>query len=336
MYLVSIFINLLFTQIVAWRIESGSIMSNNYSWSPYKIFGMNWYGMEIETRVMEGLWIRDIHSHISQMQNEGFNTLRIPLTLEGILHDHYNDPVHPDLISSCISCPNHATSWEILDMIFDSNLNIILDMHRLHFHSTSPYWYDGTSFTETDMIDGWRIVLNRYQNQSTLMGIDIYNEPHGDATWTEWSGFCRRFVKELADLLENRLVFVNGIHWGEDFREVTTDMLLPTQFVLSPHSYGPKLNHLIFTNEQEYITRWNAYYGNLHPTFAIMVGEWGGSQWYDPDVRWMTFFTNYLVSQDFGSCFWAWNPNSQDVQGYLNADWTTVNQLKQDLLRRLH
>lgn len=324
---------ILLRMVNAWKIQNHQIISS-YDQSVHTIKGINWYGMEINGRVVEGLWARDIIDYVTQMKQEGFNTLRIPFALEGILSGSYATPIDTGMISACISCPTNATSWDILDILFQQDMNIILDLHRLNFSQTSPYWYNNF-FSEDEVITGWYQMAERYSNYRNFMGIDIYNEPHGSATVQEWSFFCLRFSNTLAPFLIDKLIFVSGIHWGEDLRGVTPALFSPDRFVLSPHSYGPTLNHLIYDQEITYRKRWETYYGYLNTSFTIMIGEWGGNQEYPPDVQWMTYFVNYLVDKQFGSCFWAWNPNSQDVRGYLLSDWKTVNPLKRSLIQQL-
>ena len=327
-----IFLN--FILVSGWKIQNQQIVSSVVNPSIYTVRGINWYGMEINGRVMEGLWIRDITDHITQMKQEGFNTLRIPFALEGVISGSYATPLDASMISACTSCPCNATAWDVLDIVFHQDMNIILDLHRLNFSQTSPYWYNHF-FSEDQVLMGWSHIIQRYANHPTFMGIDIYNEPHGSSTLQEWSSFCSRFANTLEPWLNDRLIFVSGIHWGEDLRGVTPTIFSSDRFIMSPHSYGPTLNHLIFDEEATYIERWETYYGHLNESFAVVIGEWGGNQAYPPDVRWMTYFVDYLLQKRFGSCFWAWNPNSQDVRGYLLSDWTTVDPLKHSLMQRL-
>lgn len=317
-----------------WYIRNGRIY-DDYSPGAYRIKGMNWYGMEIANRVVEGLWVRDLPDYIQQIRQEGFNTLRIPFALEGVLTGSYGNPLPADLVSACASCPLNATTWDILDMIFNSGMNIILDMHRLNFSRTSPYWYNEW-FSAADVLTGWMIMMERYHQHPGIMGIDVYNEPHGSASLQDFIYFCENILDGLAYMADGVLVFVNGVHWGEDFRDLNPSTIPSDRYILSPHSYGPTLNHIVFDNQSRYVQRWDRYYGHWNDTFVIMVGEWGGSQDRAEDVQWMRYFTEYLLDKGFGSCFWAWNPNSQDVRGYLSDDWRTVNPLKHSLLQELN
>jgi hypothetical protein len=200
------------------------------------------------------------------------------------------------------------------------------------------------------MIKGWKIMLNKYAEYDCLLGIDLFNEPHNLATFnthnieTDWKLFVQTSFYELHPYIPNKLFFVNGINWGEDFRTFTynnTNDWFPEEdrryIILSPHSYGSIINHYPVTTYEHSKYHWELYFGFLKSNWTLVIGEWGSNDRFLSEKLWMTYFVQYLLENDqFGGwIFWAWNPNSRDVRGYLEPDWETPNPFKKKLLSKL-
>lgn len=332
---------------MGWAIDESRTSFLTVEGASFPCRGMNWYGMEIPTRTVEGLWARDIPDHLGSMQEHGINTLRIPFALEGVLHGSYDQSLDPGLVDACASCPPDVTPFQILDKILQETsqrgMAVILDLHRLVFNATSPSWHM-RGFTEDDALRGWDAMLDRYGSHSSFLAMDLYNEPHGKVNFSDWQGFVRRAAAHFGPRLEERRVFllVNGIHWGEDMRDfgsLRIDPPVSSRVILSPHSYGPTLTYVSPSNLADplYLPRhWQAYYGYLASQWPMLIGEWGGNQDSADDRLWMTAYVAYIKTLPLlGSCFWAWNPNSRDVRGYLLPDWVTPDPFKRDLLQDL-
>src|SRR5262249_2691778 len=48
--------------------------------NPVKVAGVNWFGFETSNYVVHGLWARNYKDMMNQMQQLGFNTIRIPFS----------------------------------------------------------------------------------------------------------------------------------------------------------------------------------------------------------------------------------------------------------------
>lgn len=101
------------------------------------------------------------------------------------------------------------------------------------------------------------------------MGIDLKNEPHGDATWGDGSAPEKDWniaAQQLgAHILEAHadwegLVFVEGVAFSTDFRgyaQHPIDFGKPewnARLVLSPHQYGPSVSHSALFKEPTFPT----------------------------------------------------------------------------------
>ncbi|NDE17439.1 glycoside hydrolase family 5 protein [bacterium] len=337
-----------------WLVTNGDIYRDD---TRFHVKGMNWYGMETETTILEGLDERTLEDHIRQMRDLGVNVLRMPWALEGLMTRARHPGVYfyPNLTSQqCLDCtPTPLSPLQVLDNLMDTcarhDIMVLLDLHRLRFHATSALWHDSV-YTDVDTVTGWTFMLQRYQAHPALLGMDLYNEPHGSATFGTGDGDADvdflAFVRTAVETLHNpyiadRLLFVTGIRWGEDMRDYGA---LPLRFqpflVLSPHSYGPTLTRPVegWQNDTTRLRdRWMTFFLTLHTVqkWAMVVGEWGGDQTSAADRLWMEAYVTFLVENGLGQCFWAWNPNSKDVRGFLEPDWRTPVPFKLALWQRL-
>jgi len=243
----------LFSITSAWTIQKGIIFDNsNYH---YNLSGISWFGFETQDFVVNGLWSHSVEWYIDIIKSYGFNTVRIPFSAEWIL---YNIDLYPynGMVASDPSSQNKK-SIEILDYIFKysqkQNVNIMLDLHRLHKEYISELWYSPTDsmFTNDDFLKTWFIILDRYQHQSNLIAIDLLNEPHGVATWgnqnpsTDWNTFIEYAIPQINDRYPNStwLYLIEGIGWGKDLSNVRSFPIhlpssLNNRFSYSAHTYG--------------------------------------------------------------------------------------------------
>lgn len=341
--------------------DHNAIYCNNGN--EWHVHGMNWYGMEEPISVMEGLWQYSLSEHLQLMKQEGFNTVRIPFSLDNVLSGGYDhNIIDKDLVEACPECHYSngtvKTPFDILHQTFlntkSLGMKIILDLHRLRSKTTDPLWFSHL-FTSDDFLRGWNMVLDQFIVYDNLLGIDLYNEPHGKVTFgdneeTDWKLAVKNFYESLKPRLLKRspepiLLFINGIGWGQDMRLFPKaeewfigDNDAIHSIIMSPHAYGPTLTPVPSLSPTYLFQRWDHYFGHLKEKgWTIVIGEWGGNQDFIPDTTWMTVFVDYLLSRNIRyQCFWAWNPNSKDVKGYLLTDWKTPCPLKKRLLQQLN
>ena len=219
-------------------------------------------------------------------------------------------------------------------------------------------------YTETDWVDTWKALASRYASKTNVIGADLKNEPHGEATWGTGAANDWRRAAELAGnaVLANApnwLVFVEGIEgavaggqqldrhwWGgnlEGVRNNPVRLNVANRLVYSPHEYGPGVFAQPWFSspnvESILADRWEKGFGYIHDggTAPILIGEFGAKN-VGPDTvegRWIRQFADYLAEKGISWTFWAWNPNSGDTGGVLQDDWKTINSAKMGLLSGL-
>lgn len=316
--------------------------------------GTSWFGFETPDFVVNGLWQHSIDEYMAILKRDQFNVLRVPFSAEWI---HYQFDIVPSQgILTADPSLQGKRSIEILDLLFqkcqEAGIFILLDLHRLHKEYISELWYspsDGMYPSEV-FFDTWTRILDRYANQSNLLGIDVLNEPHGRASWnngdpsTDWGLFLKDAVPRINSRYPQNqwLYFMEGVQWGHDFQGYPgSASLFPAEviprIVFSPHVYGHSVVPNTPDDPYSLHNLWDKSYGFLwhqYPDQVVIPGEWGGRVNLDAD--WMNHFIDYLHSHNtVHSIFWSLGPNSGDVAGYLLDDWTTVDGFKQQVITRL-
>ncbi len=194
---------------------------------PVRIEGINWYGFETARAVPGGLTVQDYRKILQTIKANGYNTVRIPLSNEmvempkvptSISFVNKQGPINTDL--------KGLNSLEILDRIVDYagtlGLKVILDNHRSEAGDSaegSGLWYTST-YTEADWINDWETLAERYQDDSTVIGVDLRNEPHnansGGACWScggarDWHLAAMRGGNAVLKVNPRLLIFVEGV-----------------------------------------------------------------------------------------------------------------------------
>lgn len=324
-------------------------------WGKKKIAirGLSWFGFETQDYVVNGLWNHGLEFYFGIMKQIGINAIRVPFSSDWI---YYNWDLYPyDGIISADPSIQHLKSVEILDRFFDlaeeNGMMILLDLHRLNNGYISELWYDPNDnrFTSDTFFSTWFRILDRYIDRPNLMGIDLINEPHGQANWgsgnpsNDWKLFVEYAVPKILDRYPSKkfLVFIEGVNWGHTFSDYRNHVLdLPDdvmdRIVFSPHVYGQSVVPGTTTDPYMLTNQWNYDFGFMASEYgkAVVPGEWGGKT--DIDANWMSHFGNYCAEMGFpGNFFWSLGPNSGDVAGLLLDDWTTLDQFKVSVMNTM-
>ena len=325
--------------------------------------GVNWFGFETETHAPHGLWARDYKDMLIQIRSQGFNTIRLPFSIEALESSttsgiDYGGGRNAELAGK--------TPQQVMDIIIAEaerqGLMILLDNHSLADDSfMSPLWYRVGGYSENDWVNAWKALSSRYAKEANVIGADLKNEPHGEATWgtgaaNDWRRAAQRAGNAVLSNAPDWLIVVEGIEgpvagpqqldrhwWGgnlEGVRNNPVELNRANQLVYSPHEYGPGVFEQPWFSSPEMASiladRWQKGFGYIHEagTAPILVGEFGAKN-VGPDTvegRWIRQFADYLTEQGMSWTFWAWNPNSGDTGGVLNDDWRTINPAKMSLL----
>ncbi len=147
--------------------------------------GVNWFGFETANHAPHGLWTRDYIEMLAQIKAQGFNTIRMPFSLQ-MLDSTTTSGI--DYGNGNNAALQGKTPQQVMDIIIAEagrqDLMIILDNHSTTDDSfMHPLWYGLGGYTEDNWVAAWTKLAARYANTPNVIGADLKNEPHGEATW---------------------------------------------------------------------------------------------------------------------------------------------------------
>jgi aryl-phospho-beta-D-glucosidase BglC (GH1 family) len=323
--------------------------------------------MEGYLGVPDGLYTRNWQDMMEQMRELGFDTIRLPFSLQNIQPGAMPNNIVYSLNPDLVGLSNLQVLDKIVDYAGDLGMKIILDCHRSSSGAgpnENGLWYD-QNFSEAQWISSWKSLVQRYVDDSTVIGVDLQNEPHG-ATWTDWSAAAERAGNAIHEVNPNLLIVVEGVGnyqgdyywWGGQLEGVRDDPVVLQQankLVYSPHDYpnsiypnswfeGPNFKDNLPNVFREH---WGFIYEEgIAPIF---LGEFGSKLTDSRDIAWLDELTQYL-NGDFDTdgvldiapgeegmsfAYWSWNPNSTDTGGILKDDWISVHQHKMAALESI-
>jgi endoglucanase len=355
-----------------WNASGAQILDANGK--PVRIAGINWYGFETTDLVAHGLNVQDYKTILQTIKNNGYNTIRIPFSNQMV-----ESPIVPGYIQYTNSSgPINAdlqglNSLQILDAIIAQagqiGLRVILDNHRSEAGNSSEasgLWYTD-AYPESAWINDWTALATRYKGNTTVIGMDVRNEPHnansGGACWScgtaanDWHLAAARAGNAILAVNSSLLIFVEGTDaigndyyfWGGQLAGVASapvTLNVANQLVYSAHDYGPKEYPQPWFNGATYtslVSVWRSHWGYIaeQGIAPVWVGEFGTPN-ADSDAQdttsgsqgqWFSGLVQYLTATPVIS--WTyWALNGEDAYSLLdnNYDATPVNALKQQEL----
>jgi len=330
--------------------------SNN----PVGLSGLNWFGFETANYAPHGLWARNWGDMLDQIKNLGYNTIRLPFSnamlQPGVAPAGIDYTKNPDL--------KGLSPLEVMDKIVAGasarGIKIILDNHRSTpggGPETNGLWYT-SDFPESRWISDWQMLVNRYKDEPSVIGVDLRNEPHDSACWgcgdtaLDWRLAAEKAGNAVLAVNPNLLIIVEGVGtyngqstwWGGNLmgaKDYPIRLNIPGRLVYSPHEYPESVAPQPWFNDPNYPNNlpavWDSFWGYLvkDQTAPILVGEFGTKYQTTKDRQWIDSFKNYIQQNGLNWTFWALNPDSGDTGGLLLDDWISVDQSKQDILKQI-
>lgn len=317
--------------------------------------GVNWFGFETQSFAPHGLDVRNYQSMLDQIAKSGFNTIRLPYSNQ--LFDSASVPtginykLNPDLKG----LQGLALMDKIIQAAGARGLKVILDQHRPNAYAQSDLWYTD-QVPESRWIADWTMLAKHYAGNTTIIGADLHNEPHGAATWgdgnpqTDWRLAAERAGDAVLAANPDWLIIVEGVAgyhgdyywWGgnlEGAKQYPVTLTQQDKLVYSVHDYGPGVWEQTWFKAPNFPRNlanvWNTHWGYLQAEkiAPVLLGEFGGrSVGSDAEGKWQRTLLSYVKSNGISYTYWSWNPDSGDTGGILEPDWKTVNAAKLHVL----
>lgn len=327
--------------------------------------GVNYFGFESDIHTVHGLWAQSLLQILDLLEQNNFNSIRLPFSLDMIVNLNTTFPngidysKNPNLIG--------MSSIQVMDTVIKACaarcITVLLDYHLFTGGSQiSELWYNN-DYPESTVISAWTTIISRYLDQWNVIGVDLKNENHGIASWgdnnpdTDWRLAAGRIGNAILSVNPKLLIFVGGVQdnnfpintpeneWGSGLSSAAVNPVLLTisqKLVYSPHVYGPDVVKLSYFNSPDFPNNmpdvWFNQWGYLSKNYTVVIGEFGGKEiegtldriWSDEIKSW--FISNGITN----NYFWSLNPNSVDTGGLLGDDWATPNPYKLDILSQIN
>lgn len=247
-----------------WLHASGSRIydkDGNEVW----LTGANWFGFNCTENFAHGLYATDIDDFLKSVSDKGINIIRMPISTELLLTWMNGEPLgcvglsagnspgyvfNPDFVYE--DGKTVKNSMEIFDVIMQKmkkyGLKVMVDVHSPASHNSGHnynlwYYADGADdadnmavgyYTEEkitwDMwIESITWLAEKYNNDDTIVGYDLKNEPHGKrgysgtscpttiAKWdgskdlNNWAYSATECGKSILKVNPNALIFIEGV-----------------------------------------------------------------------------------------------------------------------------
>ena len=268
------------------------------------IKGINMYGFETEHSSLSCDWVSTYDEMLSNVKKLGFNTVRLPFS-----HDYI-----------------HKTDMKSMDYFFDAilktELQVVLDFHRIYNSHQSPR-PDSEGHTIECFLNDWLVILDRYKNNSHLVGIDTFNEWQ-DGNANEWNNIATQTLQTIETKFPYRFFYMVGCtNWGSDCSNVVVKLPYQDRIFYTIHRY---------VWHGDYSNNWDSTFGNIGDGQKMIVGEMGAKSDLPNQMAWFRTFLDYLKSKNIRNSFFWTYAISGDTGGIYKDDCKTVEWDKMYLL----
>lgn len=338
-----------------WLRTSGASVVDAKTGARVTLAATSWFGMETDTCAPHGLWQITLDQGMARIAGMGFTTLRLPFSNECLARrsaNSINAALNPTLAT--------ATPLKIMDAVIASakkyGIRVILDRHRPDSSAQSELWYTA-AYPESRWIADWKTLAKRYRTNTTVVGVDLHNEPRGTACWgcgvrsRDWRAAAVRAGNQIHRVNPNLLIIVEGVQyeqdgsstwWGGGLRGVATKpvtLAVRNRVVYSPHEYPRSVSYQSWFSASNYPKNlpaiWERNWGYIatKKIAPVFIGEFGTKLETASDRQWLSTLVRYIDGKRLGWAYWSFNPNSGDTGGLVKDDWYTKQTAKLTALR---
>jgi endoglucanase len=222
----------------------------------------------------------------------GFNSIRLPFNYRMLSPENqpgvYLEAGFQVIDSLVVWCHRH-------------HLYVILDLHCApggqnsgnisDSDGTARLWTEPANQDRT--IELWRVLAQRYKDNTTIIGYDLLNEPvmPSGTTNLDLRNFYMRLCTAVRNVDPNHILFIEGGQWATNFQSLTPPVLFGTNIVYAFHKYW----NSTAASSIQYITEIRRLYN-----VPIWLGEFG-----ENSNQWLHETIALMESNDIGWNVWT-------------------------------
>ena len=234
---------------------------------------------------------------IDFIASQGANTIRLPFNYKLFTDEDY------------MGQTGQKDGYERIDSVVSwckaNDLYLILDMHDCPGGQTGDNIDDGHGYpwlfeseqSQQLFCNIWREIASRYQNETTILGYELMNEPiahyfeNKDSLYQLLQPLYKRCVASIREVDQNHIILLGGAHWNSFFW-MLDDASYDDKLMYTCHRYGgPATKEAI------------AHYINFRDSInrPMYMGEFGHNT-----MEWQNDFVNVLKQNNIGYTFWPY------------------------------
>lgn len=320
---------------------------------PVRIAAIGWYGTDGPAGYgLQGLWAVSYQSILNSIQADGFNTVRIPWSNVNLDVQPVNIPAtgtidfqaNPDLVG--------LTTRQIFDKVVayagKIGLKVIFDHHTddgSGGQQANGLWIDkgpGTDGTDGAGVRGtvdttqfqadWVQFARTFAGNSTVIGFDLDNEPHG----VVWGGGGPTDIHRMFQDVGSAIQAVNpGVliiaEPSQDYKGITPEgnvtlanitrlpvnLPIPNKIVYSVHEYPSEISAVPPVTPAAFIQRMNLAWGDVvkNHIAPVWIGEMGSNMTSVDSKEWAKTLLDYMNGKDSLQGGPTFTRNQQPISG---------------------
>lgn len=320
---------------------------------------VNWYGTETPDYVVGGLGYQPVSAIISRIVSMGFNGVRLPWSNQMWERNPVVSPAY--LTANPQFRGEHADTifGQVVRDLASAGLMVVLDNHTSDAGwccsdtDGNMMWYN-SGYPQSAWLADWKSVAAAFKGVPQVIGADLRNEPRGAVVWggsnpaVDWHGAATAGGDAVQSVNPNLLIFVEGVHGGEDLSGVASlpvKLTVAGHVVYEAHDYG--VQHKGVASYDAWVAQIQPHWGYLAGRDPLWIGEFGTCDTSPACVSssnpadlglWFGALTRYLRYHNLDWSYWPLNGTEShglpgqhrtygapDHYGVLNTRWDGVS-----------
>lgn len=287
------------------RLSTAGNQIVDSSGAPVRLKSVNWHGAEGSTFCPHGLWARRWTEMLDQIQELGFNCIRLPFSDDILNNANVPNGIDTTKNADLVGLTPLALLDKIINYGGSIGLRFVLDQHRTSSGDGTDGWPNANftdAYTPAMWAAMWSAMASRYGSNPAVCGFDPHNEPY-NPDWSVWAPRVETLANAVQAIAPDWLVFVEGVGaagsnyywWGGQLQGMVARPIVltrPNKVVYSPHEYGlsvgahPWLQSSTYTvagwpNNLAAVWATNWAMKFLDHTAPLWIGEFGGQFGYN-------------------------------------------------------
>lgn len=227
-----------------------------------KLSGVNWAGAHQDKGVPAGLDILPLTTIASQIASWGFNCVRLPFSVSGVVGPFASTVPDNSLLAANTDLQGQ-TVWQIYQSVVSglssAGLMVIPNQHLLYqgwccsLQDTNGLWWNA-NWTNQQYRNAWQAIAQAFASNPLVVGCDIHNEPRqstisGVVYNPDWTNdydnvdMCGNYGATgnlIHQYAPDMLIICEGLNSGSDLTGVKTHQVslnMANKVVYSIHDY---------------------------------------------------------------------------------------------------